>query len=98
MEDVGIFYGHLVNIPANWHILWPLPRYIRPRFGTFYPFWYIVRRRIWQPSSGLTNFTASFSFKMSKKANNKKANRILSKSSADGFCEEKQLKRPNLWS
>jgi hypothetical protein len=23
MEDVGIFYGHLVNFPAVWHILWP---------------------------------------------------------------------------
>jgi hypothetical protein len=30
MEDVGIFYGHLVNFPAIWHIAWP--------FGIFSPF------------------------------------------------------------
>jgi hypothetical protein len=29
MEEVGIFYVHLVNFPAIWHILWP--------FGIFYP-------------------------------------------------------------
>jgi hypothetical protein len=29
MEDVGICYGHLVNFPAIWHILWP--------FGIFSP-------------------------------------------------------------
>jgi hypothetical protein len=29
MEDVGIFYAHLVNFPAIWHNLWP--------FGTFLP-------------------------------------------------------------
>jgi hypothetical protein len=23
MEDVGIFYGNLVDFPAIWHILWP---------------------------------------------------------------------------
>jgi hypothetical protein len=28
MEDVGIFYGHLVYFTANWYILWP--------FGIFY--------------------------------------------------------------
>jgi hypothetical protein len=25
--------------------------YIFPRFGTFYPFWYVVPRTIWQPCS-----------------------------------------------
>jgi hypothetical protein len=24
MEDVGIFYGHLVNFTAIWYIVWPL--------------------------------------------------------------------------
>jgi hypothetical protein len=23
MEDVGIFYGHFVNFPAIWYIIWP---------------------------------------------------------------------------
>jgi hypothetical protein len=37
MDDVGIFYAHLVNIPAIWHILWP--------FGIFLVyFWYIFTR------------------------------------------------------
>jgi hypothetical protein len=29
IEDVGIFYVHLVNFPAIWHNIWP--------FGIFYP-------------------------------------------------------------
>jgi hypothetical protein len=33
MEDVGIFYVHLVNFPVIWHILWPFGK-ISPRFGT----------------------------------------------------------------
>jgi ABC-type spermidine/putrescine transport system permease subunit II len=48
MEDVGMFYGHLVYFTAIWYILGPL--------GTFYgylvyffPFWYVVVRKIWQP-------------------------------------------------
>jgi hypothetical protein len=36
MEDVCIFYVHLVKFPAIWHILWP--------FGIFPPFWYIFTR------------------------------------------------------
>jgi hypothetical protein len=38
MEDVGIFYGHLIYFLAIWYIVW--------LFGLF---WYIVPRKIWQP-------------------------------------------------
>jgi hypothetical protein len=55
MEDVGIFYGHLVNFPAIWNIfyiyIWHMYMaiwYSSSRFGTFYPFWYVVPRKIWQ--------------------------------------------------
>jgi hypothetical protein len=41
MEDVSIFYGHLAYFTAIWYILWP--------FGIFFPFWYVVQRKIWQP-------------------------------------------------
>jgi hypothetical protein len=41
MEDLGIFYGRLAYYMAIW--------YISPRFGTFYLFWYVVQRKIWQP-------------------------------------------------
>jgi hypothetical protein len=42
MENVGIFYVHLDHyFMAILNILWP--------FGTFFPFWYIVPRKIWQP-------------------------------------------------
>jgi hypothetical protein len=34
MEDVGVFYGRLINFPGIWHILW--------WFGIFSPFWYIL--------------------------------------------------------
>jgi hypothetical protein len=48
IEDVGLFYGHLVYIVAILvsfmvilYILWP--------FGNFFPFWHFVPRKIWQP-------------------------------------------------
>jgi hypothetical protein len=33
--------GHLAYFMAMWHMF--------PRFGTFYPFWYVVPRKNWQP-------------------------------------------------
>jgi hypothetical protein len=41
MEHVGIFYGYLVYFVFIWYILW--------LFGIFFPFWYVVPRKIWQP-------------------------------------------------
>jgi hypothetical protein len=41
MEDVGIFYGHLVYFTVIWYILW--------YFGIFFPFWYVAPRKIWHP-------------------------------------------------
>jgi hypothetical protein len=38
MEDVGIFYDHLVYFTAIWFILW-----------LFFPFWYVVARKIVNP-------------------------------------------------
>jgi hypothetical protein len=44
IEDVRIFYGHLVYFTAIWSVLWP--------FGILYgylvyfsPFWYVVPRK-----------------------------------------------------
>jgi hypothetical protein len=37
----AIMYGPLVNFLASWYILWPI--------GTFFPFWHIEPRKIWQP-------------------------------------------------
>jgi hypothetical protein len=42
--DIGKLYGHLVNFVAIWYILW--------LFGTFFPFWYVVPTKIWQPWDG----------------------------------------------
>jgi hypothetical protein len=37
MEDVGIFYGHLVYYTSIWHILWPFGMFgIFFRFGMLY--------------------------------------------------------------
>jgi hypothetical protein len=54
MEDVGIcyeiwsilrtffiFYDHFEYFMTIWYILW--------QFGTFFPFWYVKLRKIWQP-------------------------------------------------
>jgi hypothetical protein len=38
MEDVGVFYGHLVYFAAIWYILWIFLAisYIFPHFGMLY--------------------------------------------------------------
>jgi cellobiose-specific phosphotransferase system component IIC len=41
MENLGIFYDHLVYFTAIENILWS--------FGIFSPVWYLVPRKIWQP-------------------------------------------------
>jgi hypothetical protein len=41
MEVVGLFDGDLVYFTNIWYILW--------LFGIFFPFWYVVPRKIWQP-------------------------------------------------
>jgi hypothetical protein len=30
MEDVGVFYGHLISFTAIWHLLWPFGIFIFP--------------------------------------------------------------------
>jgi hypothetical protein len=55
MDDVGIFYGHLVYFTAIWciygHLVYSLPcgMYMYCSFGVGFPFWYVVTRKIWQP-------------------------------------------------
>jgi hypothetical protein len=44
----GPFYDHLVYFVAIWYNLWT--------FGIFFPFWYVVPRKIWQPCSELHPF------------------------------------------
>jgi hypothetical protein len=39
----GILCGYLVYFVVIWSILW--------LFGVFFPFWYLVPRKIWQPCS-----------------------------------------------
>jgi hypothetical protein len=48
MEDVGVFYGHSVNVPAIEYISWPFGIFCL-HFGIFSPFLYVVPRKIWQP-------------------------------------------------
>jgi hypothetical protein len=48
VRDVGIFYVHLVYFTAICHTLWTFdifPGYLE----YFFPFWYVVARKIWQP-------------------------------------------------
>jgi hypothetical protein len=42
---IWLFYCHLVYFMAIWYILWPFGII----FGDFFPFWYVVPRKIWQP-------------------------------------------------
>jgi hypothetical protein len=50
MEDDVIFYDRLVNSKAIWYYLRPFGYLMWP-FSTFFPFWYITSRKIWQPRS-----------------------------------------------
>jgi hypothetical protein len=48
LEDVGIFYGHLIHFRVFCYILWTLGRF-RANLVYYSPLWYFVRRKIWQP-------------------------------------------------
>jgi hypothetical protein len=48
MEDDGIFYGHLVYFTVFCCILWTFGK-VRGNLIYFFPFWYFVTRKIWQP-------------------------------------------------
>jgi hypothetical protein len=50
MEDVGIFYGHLVNFTTIWYTSWTFGIFCgHCMVGIFSPFWYAVPIKIWQP-------------------------------------------------
>jgi hypothetical protein len=48
MEDVGIFYGHLVYFVVMWYILLSLGKFCG-YLVYFFSFWYFLPRKIWQP-------------------------------------------------
>jgi hypothetical protein len=48
MENVGIFYVHLVYFTAIGNILWPFGMFC-DHLVYFPLFWYVVPRKIWQP-------------------------------------------------
>jgi hypothetical protein len=48
MKDVGKLYVHSASFTAILHILWPFGMFCG-HFGIFFPFWYVVQRKIWQP-------------------------------------------------
>jgi hypothetical protein len=48
MQDIGIFYDHVVYFMEIWYTLWPFCKF----FGylvRLFPCWYVVPRKIWQP-------------------------------------------------
>jgi hypothetical protein len=48
MENLGVFYDHLVYFTAIGNILWPFGIFCG-HLVYFSPFWYFVPRKIWQP-------------------------------------------------
>jgi hypothetical protein len=50
MEDIDIFYGHLVYFTANWNNLCTFGMFCS-NLVYFSPFWYVVPIKIWQPCS-----------------------------------------------
>jgi hypothetical protein len=59
MEDFGILYGHLVNFTNVWYIALPFGIFYGYLVYVFFPFWYFVPRKIWQPALSAV-FTAIF--------------------------------------
>jgi hypothetical protein len=53
MKNAGLFYRHLEYITAILYILRSFGNLL-VIWHMFSPFWYIVRRKIWQPWSSLT--------------------------------------------
>jgi ABC-type spermidine/putrescine transport system permease subunit II len=51
IENLGIFYGLLVYFTAIGNILWPFGIFCG-HLVYFFPFWYFVPRKIWQPWLG----------------------------------------------
>jgi hypothetical protein len=52
IEDVSIYYGYLVYFTAIFYIFCG-------NFVSFYPFWYIVPRKIWQPFTLIVTYNCS---------------------------------------
>jgi hypothetical protein len=48
MDDVCIFYSHLVNFMAIWYMLWPFSLFCG-HLVYFPPIRYVAPRVIWQP-------------------------------------------------
>jgi hypothetical protein len=48
MEDVGMFYGHVVHFTVFCYILLTYGK-VCGNLVYFIPFWYFVPRKIWQP-------------------------------------------------
>jgi hypothetical protein len=52
IEEDCIFYGHFVQFRVFCYILWTFGE-VRGNLVDFYPFWYFVPRKIWQPCTKL---------------------------------------------
>jgi TM2 domain-containing membrane protein YozV len=58
MEDVGKFLVHLVCFAAIWYVYFMAIGYIFWLLGTFFRFWCVVARKIWQPCAAEPSFSA----------------------------------------
>jgi hypothetical protein len=50
MEDVGVFYGHLVYFTAITYMYFMAIRCIIKLLGILFPFWYVVPRKSGNPA------------------------------------------------
>jgi hypothetical protein len=61
MEDVGIFYGHLVHFTVPCYILWTFGT-VRGNLVYFFPFWYFVQSKINPDRKIILNFVKNGQF------------------------------------
>jgi hypothetical protein len=45
MEDVGIFYGHMIYFTTIWYIYLVAISFHSWLLGIFFPFWFVVPRK-----------------------------------------------------
>jgi hypothetical protein len=47
--DVALFMFYAMNFMANWKVLRPFGIFCGQLPSIFFPFWYVMPRKIWQP-------------------------------------------------
>jgi hypothetical protein len=79
---LGPIYGRLVYFEAIWYILW--------LFGIFFPFWYVVPRKIWHPCFLFAPFFTQFWFFLERLLGSRHLNPLPRSFSPSHCCQREK--------